>query len=74
MTCELAEMVQVLIPRRLYKEIEKIVRANSGEFTDVNKYIEFVLNEVVNQRDEKSIYTPDEEEKLKDKLRELGYM
>lgn len=70
----MTEKVPVLIPRSLYEEIEKVVRTSSGEFKDVNEYVEFVLNEVVSQIEDKPVYTPEEEERMKDQLRKLGYM
>jgi len=68
------EFVTIKIPKRLYVEIEKRVEESGGEFKDPQEYIEFVLNEVVKEEDEGEEYTPEEEEEIKRRLRQLGYI
>ena len=62
--------MNVQIPERLYKQIEKLVE--ESDFSTVEGYILFVLEEVVSGGDE--VFTPEEEEKVKDRLRNLGYL
>jgi len=64
------DFVTIKIPKRLYMEIEKRVEESKGEFKDPQEYIEFVLNEIVSEEE----YTPEEEEEIKRRLRQLGYI
>ncbi len=68
-------MATVKIPDEIYKEIEKIVK-DSGEFKDVDEYVIFVLTEVLKEEDEdeEQVYTEEDEEKIKERLRGLGYL
>ncbi len=68
-------MATVKIPDEIYKEIEKIVK-DSGEFKDVDEYVTFVLTEVLKEEDEdeEQVYTEEDEEKIKERLRGLGYL
>ena len=69
------DYVTIGIPRRLYEEIRKRVEKSQGEFKDAQEYIEFVLNEVVKEDEEPKIaYTPEEEEEIKKRLKQLGYL
>ena len=62
--------VNVQIPEALYKQIEKL--ADESDFSSAEAYIVFVLEEVANESDE--VFTPEEEEKVKERLRNLGYL
>jgi len=62
--------VGVQIPEALYRKIEML--AQEAEFPSVESYIVFVLEEVAG--DDANIFTPDEEEKVKERLRNLGYL
>ena len=62
--------VNVQIPEALYKQIEKL--AKESDFSSAEAYIVFVLDEVANESDE--VFTPEEEEKVKERLRNLGYL
>ena len=67
--------VTVSISKKLYEEIGRRVKESRGEFRDVQEYIEFVLNELIKEDDEtQSVYTPEEEEQIKKRLRKLGYL
>ena len=69
------EYVTVKVPKRLYEEIRKRVEKSKGEFKDSQEYIEFVLNEIVREEEEpKTAYTPAEEEEIKKRLKQLGYL
>ncbi len=68
------DCVTVGIPRRLYRQIEKRVKESQGEFKDAQEYIEFVLSEVVKDEESETVYTPEEEEEIKRRLRQLGYI
>lgn len=70
------EYVPVNIPRKLYEQVEKRVAESRGEFKNVEEYVEFVLTEVAKEEEEETenVSTPEEEEKVKDRLRKLGYI
>ena len=68
------EFVAVRIPKSLYDEISKRVKESGGEFKDVEEYVTFVLNEVVKEDEEENVYTPEEEEEIKRRLKQLGYL
>lgn len=68
-------MVKVEIPDKIYVEIERRVK-ESREFESVEKYINFVLEEVLRDEGEPEAQTPskEDEEKVKERLRGLGYL
>jgi len=68
------EFVNVRIPKSLYEEISRRVKESGGEFKDVEEYVTFVLNEVVKEDEEENVYTPEEEEEIKRRLKQLGYL
>ena len=68
------EYVAVKIPKSLYDEIRKRVKESGGEFKDAEEYVTFVLSEVVKEDEEENVYTPEEEEEIKRRLRQLGYL
>ena len=63
------------IPESLYNRIETSIRG-SNQFNSVAEYVSFVLREklVTEENNSKSHYTPEEEEKIKARLRALGYL
>jgi len=68
------EFVNIRIPKSLYEEISRRVKESGGEFKDVEEYVTFVLNEVVKEDEEENVYTPEEEEEIKRRLKRLGYL
>ncbi len=68
-------MVAVDISDRLYSEIEGRVK-ESGEFKSVEEYITFVLEELLKDEEEEEEHSlsEEDEEKVKDRLRGLGYL
>lgn len=67
------EKVPVYISQELYNRIRSRVKLSQGKFQDVEGYIEFILNEVAEEQID-HIYTPQEEEKIKRRLKKLGYL
>lgn len=67
------EKVPIYISQELYNKIRNRVKLSQGEFRDVGEYIEFILNEVVKEQIG-HVYTPQEEEEIKSRLRKLGYL
>lgn len=70
----LSEKVPVHIPKNLYEEIKKRVKASEGEFKSVEDYIEFVLTEVIKEEEPEQTYSAEEEEEIKKRLRSIGYL
>jgi len=68
-----ARKVPVNISKKLVDEIQRRVDESGGEFQNVEKFIEFVLTELPKEEEEPA-YTPEEEEKIKERLRRLGYI
>jgi len=66
------EYVSVKIPKKLYEKIKQQV-SQSKEFSSVEEYIKFVLETALEEMEEE-VYTPEEEEKIKERLKALGYL
>jgi len=69
----MAEKISVQIPKELYDRIKKEY-VDNGEFKSVEDFIKFVLKEVLSEEEQESVYTPEEEEEIKKRLRSLGYL
>jgi hypothetical protein len=65
-------ITKIAIKKELYQEIERIVE-QSNQFDDVPDYVNFVLQEVLFGEDAKG-YSEEEEEMVKKRLRDLGYL
>ena len=68
------EKISISITKDLYNKIKHNVQSSQGEFTTVEEYIEFVLQEVLKEEEPKQVYTPEEEKEIKKRLRSLGYL
>ncbi len=68
------DMISVEIPVEIYKKIEN--RIKDTEFTTVSEYVTFVLEEVLEslEEDEEEVFSKEDEEKIKERLRALGYL
>jgi len=65
----------VSIPVQLAEKIEKRIK-NTG-FNSVSSYVTYVLREVLSSLEEEKkeeVFTKEEEEKVKERLRALGYL
>ena len=69
-----SDKVPVYISKDLYEKVKERVRESQGEFSSVEEYVEFVLNEIVKEEEETEAYTPEEEEEIKRRLKALGYL
>ncbi len=68
------EYVEIKIPKRIYDEIKKRVE-ESNEFKSVEEYVTFVLEEILKEEDEEEYeLSEEEEERIKERLRGLGYL
>ena len=68
----MVEKVTVQISKEIYEKATKFVEKNP-EFDSVESLVEFVLNELLTEEEEKAL-TPEEEEKIKERLKSLGYL
>lgn len=64
------DYVTIKIPRDLYKKIEK--EARNSDFKSVEEFIIFVLSSAVEEDEE--VFNQEDEEKVKERLRALGYL
>ncbi len=70
-----SEKRAVFLPAELYDRVEERVRAT--EFSSVEEYVTFVLEEVLREEvseEEEQAFSAEEEEEVKKRLRALGYL
>jgi hypothetical protein len=70
------EKVSVSISKQLYDQLVKMMEDSNGEFQDIGKLIEFILEQHLTyaKKDQPSALTSEEEELIKKKLNSLGYI
>ena len=68
------ERKNVSISGRLYRLIEE--RVTASEFTSVDEYVDFILEEVVDEAEqvENQVSSEDEDREVKKRLKDLGYL
>jgi hypothetical protein len=67
------EFTDIAIPTSLYKKIEEKIKGT--EFPSVASYVAKVLDDNLSrEQDTKDAFTKEEEEKVKDRLKALGYI
>ena len=68
-------MAKIEIKDEIYEEIKKRVE-ESEEFKSVEEYVNFVLEEILKDEEEEAemVYSEEEEEQVKERLRSLGYL
>ncbi len=69
----LPDKVTISIDRELYERAKKFIEEQGG-FDSVEELVEFVLNEVISEEGEEPALSEEEEEKVKERLRKLGYI
>ena len=65
----------ITIPKPLYAKIEK--RIKDTGFSSVSSYVTYVLRQVISsleEEDKDEVFTKEEEEEVKKRLRALGYI
>jgi len=63
----------VSIPTPLFKKVEDRIKGTG--FTSVSSYVTYVLREVVSEEEEEGeAFTKEDEERVKERLRALGYL
>ena len=73
-------MSQINIPDELKEKLDKIA-AGSDEFSSTDDYITYVLKQVADKKEKKDesskqeeVYSKEEEAKIKERLKNLGYL
>jgi Arc/MetJ-type ribon-helix-helix transcriptional regulator len=67
------EKVKVELPKSIIEKIKK--RISGTGFDSVSSYIAYVLDEILSEmEDDKNDFTEEDEEKVKERLRALGYL
>ena len=70
--------VSIKISKDLYEKVQHRVNLSNDEFKSVEDYIRFLLTEVVSEAEpqggEANAYTKEEEEEIKGRLKNLGYI
>lgn len=66
------ERIAVEISADLYRKLKDHVDKSEGEFSSVDEFVEFILSEVL--KEEEAAYSREEEEEIKKRLRDLGYI
>jgi Arc/MetJ-type ribon-helix-helix transcriptional regulator len=69
----LSEKVKIEISKELYEKAEKFVKEQGG-FESVEELVEFLLREVLEEEEGGQALSKEEEEKVKERLRSLGYI
>ncbi|MCD6244995.1 MAG: CopG family transcriptional regulator [Candidatus Korarchaeota archaeon] len=62
----------IKIPRTLYEKAIRWIEENGG-FSNVDELVQFLLREFISEEGEE-VYSPEEEEEIKERLRRLGYI
>ena len=66
------EKISIQISKNIYEKAKKFIE-DQGGFSGVEELIEFLLNEVLSEEELDKKLTREEEEKVKKRLRSLGY-
>ena len=69
----MSERVPIYISKELYDKIKKFIETQGG-FSSIEEFVEFVLNEVLSEETPSYTLSKEEEEKVKERLRALGYI
>ena len=67
------DRVSIEISRKAYEKAKKYIEENGG-FKEVSELVEFLIEEALSVEDEGLGLSPEEEEKVKERLRDLGYI
>lgn len=62
----------ITIPDDLYQKAEDFIKKSGTDFKTVDELVTFILQEFLSEEGE--ALSPDEEEKIKERLRALGYI
>ncbi len=68
----MGEAKEISIPEELYRKAEGWIKRNGG-FSSVEDLVKFLIEEFISEESDE-VYSPEEEEEIKDRLRRLGYL
>ena len=69
----MSDRVQISIRRDLYEKAKRFIEEQGG-FSSVEELVEFLLEEVTSSETEAKGLSREDEEKVKERLRALGYI
>ena len=69
----MGEKVAVQVDKELYEKAVKFIEEQGG-FSSVDELVEFLLSEVLSEEEPGSSMSEEDEEKVKERLRSLGYI
>jgi Arc/MetJ-type ribon-helix-helix transcriptional regulator len=69
----MGEKVYIAISKELYEKCKQFIEEQGG-FNSVEEFVEFILNEVLSKEGTEGIQLSEEEEKVKERLKALGYI
>jgi len=67
------DKIPVYISKELYDKVKRTVEEQGG-FSSVEEFVEFVLKEVLSEEVSGVAMSKEDEEKVKERLRALGYI
>lgn len=62
----------IIIPTNLYNKILEKIRNTS--FSSVSDYVTYVLKKDLSEFEDEKVFSEEDEKKIKDRLRRLGYL
>lgn len=68
--------ISINLPEEVYQKLEERVK-KTNEFKSLEEYIVYVLKQVVeklSEEEQEDVYSPEEEEEVKKRLKDLGYL
>ena len=65
--------VPIYVKKELYEKAKEYVE-NQGGFGSVEELVEFLLEEVLSGEESEQVFSKEDEEKVKERLRSLGYI
>ncbi len=69
----MSENKKISISSNMFKVISKRIEKSNQEFSSVDEYVEFILNEIFEENSEEP-YNKDEEEEIRKHLQSMGYL
>ena len=71
-TQEKGKFTEVSIPTSIFEKIKERIKGTG--FSSVSSYVTYVLKEVLSEEEEEEVFTKEDEEKIKARLKALGYI
>ena len=69
----MSENNKISISSNMFKVISKRIEKSNQEFSSLDEYVEFILNEIFEENSEKP-YNKYEEEEIRKHLQDMGYL